>query len=192
MSPTNGAPGHAQSETAAPKKVRSMRVLISEYRFDPKMSRSQRLAHFLNWLAERAPYTVAAPNLALQAIMGYARTPNQNKDEVKLLTNSISAAREILMREYKRGLFVMRGVGMRATVDDQDCADTQQRRNVQRLMGAHRKVKETSRIIDPAKIEDDKLRSWIKGGVANALKSLDAEGRLDRLLPPPKPKEEER
>lgn len=179
--------GHAENDkTLTTKRVKSLRALIAEYRLDPKMSRSQRLAHFLDWLAQRAPYTVVPPNIALQAIMGYARTPSVNKDEVKLLQNSVSAAREIMLKEYQRGLVVFKRIGMRGTVDDQDCADTQQRRNVQRLMGAHRKVKETARIIDASKIEDDKLRSWIKGGVANAMRALDADARLDKLLPPPK------
>lgn len=183
--------GHAPNDRAlTSKRIKSLRALITEYRFDPKMSRGQRLAHFLDWLAQRAPYTFVPANIALQAIQGYARTPAATNDEVKLLAKSVTNARRIMLKDYKRGLFVLAKVGMRGTVDDQDCADTQQRKNVERLMGAHQTVKATNRIIDATKIKDDKLRSWIRGGVAQAIRALDADGRLDKLLPPPKKDDE--
>lgn len=191
MKNEDGEHGHAPNDKVTGKRIKSLRALITEYRFDPKMSRGQRLAHFLDWLAQRAPYTFVPANIALQAIQGYARTPAATNDEVKLLAKSVTNARRIMLKEYKRGLFVLPKVGMRGTVDDQDCADTQQRKNVERLMGAHMTVKATSRIIDANKIKDDKLRSWIKGGVAQAMRALDADGRLDKLLPPPKDPEKD-
>ena len=183
--------GHAQNDkTLTQKRVKSLRALIAEYRFDPKLSRSHRLAHFLDWLAQRAPFTAVPPNIALQAIHGYARTPGPNSDEVRSLwKNAVKKAREILETEYKRGLHVENGV-MLATVDDQHCADTQQRKNVKRLMSATRRVKQTGAIIDPNKIKDEKLRQWIRGPVASAMRALDAETRLDKLLPPPKREDE--
>lgn len=195
MALSNNAPqrptGHAMNMAAPKRAPATLRNLIAEYKHIASMSRSQRLAHFLDWMAQRSPYQVIPANLAVQAIQGYARTPSPSKDEVKLLGNCYSAARTMLMNEHRRGLVVVRGLGLRATVDDQDCADTQQRVNVQRLVGAHSKVKETARIIDASKIADPKLREWVKGGVANAMRALEGDDRLSRLLPPPKPQEDE-
>lgn len=165
-------------------KSTSLVDIIGGYRFDPLMSRTQRLAHFLDWLAKEAPFQACPGNMALRAIMGYARTPRQDTDEVQSLLGVTSAARSVLMKTYGRGLYVVRDVGMRATVDDEDCAQTQQRSNVKRLMSAHRRVKETQAIIDPSKIRDEKVKRWVTSGVTNALKALDADDRLTRLLPP--------
>jgi hypothetical protein len=184
------ANGHASGDKSlASKRGKTIRALLAEYTFDPKMSPNQRLAHFLDWLAQRAPYVAVPANVALQAIQGYARTPNANNEEVRLFAKRVSKARLIMLKVYKRGLVVQQNIGMRATVDDEDCADTQQRRNVERLVSATNTVKATAQIIDPSKIQDDKLRSWIKGGVASVLRALDADARLDKLLPPPREEE---
>lgn len=185
-SESNGHGHAANDKTPTNKRVKSLRALISQYECDPKLSRSHRLAHFLDWLAQRAPFTPVPPAIALQAIQGYARTPPINSDEVRSLwRNSVKSAREILRKDYRRGLDVEDGM-MCATVDDQHCADTQQRKNVKRLISATKRVKETASIIDATKIKDEKLRNWIRGPVATAMKTLDAESRLDKLLPPPK------
>jgi hypothetical protein len=177
----------SKSQKKSPKRSRSSRTvldILSRYKVDTELSRTKRLAHFLEWLAVEAPYQYVAPNLALKAIMGFSRTPRPKSDDVKLLQSSVTKARQILMDEFGRGLHVLRSVGIRATVDDQDCAQTQQRKNVERLVSAHGSVKRTAEIIDVSKVKDERTRTWLRTGVAGMLKAIDADGRLDKLLPP--------
>lgn len=166
------------------KKSANILMIISDYKPEPGVSKGQRLAHFLHWFSIKAPYVYVPSNFCVRAIMGYPYTPKVDAPDVISLQGCVSRAREIMLDKHRRGLHSLRGLGLRATIDDQDTANTQLRGNVKRLVGAHNATKRTASIVDASKVRDDRIRAWVRGGVVNALKALDADGRLDRLLPP--------
>lgn len=93
-------------------------------------------------------------------------------------------------RRYQLALDVEKPLGMmRATVDDDDLASTQQVREVGRVRSAVSAVKRTNDLISPSKVRDPALKNWLRVGVAPLLKTLQEDDRIFRLLPPKKDEE---
>lgn len=180
----------AAERAGAFKRPKNLRALVEEYRFEAAMSLVERAAHFFDFLARRAPYQLCPANLALKAAMGYARLPKETGDEVMKFRDKGTAIRKALGRVYGRGLNVELGM-MRATVDDDDLASTQQVREVKRVRSSIAAVKRTNDLISPTKVRDPAVRRWLGTGVAPLLKALEADDRIFRLLPA-KPKEDEK
>jgi hypothetical protein len=147
-------------------------------------TRVDKTAHFLDFCAKEGPYIPFGYNLVVQAVDGLSRTPNQSSDQVRLMADSMTAVRRKLMSDYGRGLDTVKGLGVRATVDDDDLANTQLRRNVGRLVGSKRSLEQTRALIDTAKMKNQSLKSWVSGGVTRMLNEMNAENRLAKLLPP--------
>lgn len=182
----------AAAELAARRpKPRNIRALVDEYRFEAAMSMVERAAHFFDWLAKKAPYQLCPPNLAVKAVTGFARLPKETSDEVMRFRARGTSIRAALGRVYGRGFNVEAPLGMmRATVDDDDLASTQQVREVKRVRSSVNAVKRTNGLISPSKVRDPGIRKWLNTGVAPLLKALEDDDRLFRLLPE-KPKDDD-
>jgi hypothetical protein len=141
-----------------------------------------RIAHFLDWLARTQAGKLASYAMVVRAIMGFAHTPSMKGKEVRGARDQMTRVREILADKYQRGLVVEPGFGVRATVGADDVTEHVLAKNARRLVTARNSVEKTMQIIDPSKIESDRLRKFHREAVAT-IKQLD-EGRIARLLPP--------
>ncbi len=178
--PTTAPRGGARGRATHASNVLN---LLAEYRAPDAMAKCHRLAHFLDWFARKQPKVPIAANLIYRAITGIPRTPRMETPEVDAVKSGMSRAREILKEQYRRGLVSERGLGFRATVDDEDTANTQLRRDARRLVSAHRGMESTAKIVDPAKVKNAELRAWVTKAVNPLLKVLDEGDRIHRLLP---------
>jgi hypothetical protein len=167
------------------EKPKDVLAVIARYKpLENARYRADRTAHFLDFCAQEAKYVPIAFNLIVQAIDGLSRTPSQNSDIVRVMADSMSSVRKKLMDQYGRGLSSVKGLGVRATVDGDDLANTQLRNNVHRLVGAKKSVERTRDLIDPTQMKNPALKGWVQNGVSKMLSEMNAEKRLEKLLPP--------
>jgi len=161
----------------------SLLTAITQYRFDPKLSKAERIAHFLDWMAKKFPGIPVPANLITKAIYGYGKKPRMGTEEVLSVQGCAGSARNILRKQYNRGLLVVRNEGMRATIDSEDVANTTLQKCAQRLGSAKKSLEAERSIVNPSEIKDEELRKWVKFGVDPTLKMLDTDARLSALLP---------
>ena len=166
-------------------KPKDLMAVIARYKpLEQAKSRTEKTAHFLDFAAQEAPHLPIALNLIVQAIDHLSRTPAQDSELVKLMAKSMQGVRRKLMLDYNRGLSTVKGMGVRATVDGDDVANTQLRSGVGRLVGAKKSVERTRQLIDPSTMKNPALKTWVQGGVTRMLSEMNAENRLAKLLPP--------
>lgn len=170
---------------ATPKTVRTKSILdeIKAYALDKTLSMPRRIAHCLDWCAGVSPQQYVPFQLLLKAVMGYGKTPNMNSKEIEQLRRRWTSVRKILLSQYKRDLVIERGIGARATHGSEDVAKTTLVTRVRRFEGARRSVENTLAIVDPGKIQDRELRSWV-GGLSPAFAQLESSDLVRKLLPP--------
>lgn len=172
------------------KKPKNIRLLVDEFPLDPKLSPIARAGAFFAYLAKKAPYQFCPPNLALKAVQGYAKCPRDTSDDVIKFRRKGSSIRRHLAEVYEKGLVVLKPLGlMRATVDDEDLATTQQVSEVARIRSSVAAAKRTNALITLQNIRDPGVRTWLKSGVSPLLKALTEDDRIFRLMPA-KPKDE--
>lgn len=164
------------------KRPKNLKALADEFKIDNRLSFVERAASFFDYLAKHAPYQLCAPGLAMKVTYGLAKMP-RGEEDVQRFKDRSSAIRGALGRLYGRGLVVEKGLGMRATVDDEDLATTQQVREVERIRGSVNAAKRTHALIDVNKVRDPGVRRWLKGGVSPLLKQLTEDDRIFQLLP---------
>ena len=175
----------ATQNATSRRKPRDLLSLITEYTpLKDAKSRTDKVAHFLDWMVHKSPYTPIAYNLILRAVDQLGRTPSAQGAEVALLSSSMPNVRKKLMTDYGRGLATYKGVGVRATVDDDDLANTQLRANVSRFVGAKTSMENTRKLINASAMQDKGLQSWVTNGVSRMLNEVNADNRLAKLLPP--------
>jgi hypothetical protein len=114
------------------------------YPLDNNMTVPHRVAHCLNWAAEYHPFYPLTYMVLYQAIMGLAQPPRKDNKEVELIKSRNQAVKKILHERYKKGLVIIPGMGVRATVDDADrfknCAKRAVKRVESAALGAHREL----------------------------------------------------
>lgn len=175
---------HEDEEVEAPKRGKSLRAALDEFRVDHRLVVTARAAQLFDYLAKHAPYQLCPPNLALKAIMGFAKTPRENGEDVMRFRARSTQIRKTLADVYGRGFLIEKPYSyMRATVDDEDLARTQQAREVDRIRSAVTSAKRTNALIAVSKVRDPAVRAWLKGGVSPLLKALTEDDRIFRLAP---------
>jgi hypothetical protein len=173
----------SETPTTSARKRNPVIASVEAYKPPDGLTVAQRIAHFLHWMGGRHPGTPVAPNLIWKAIMSLPRTPRLDSDESRMAACACSRARPIMKEQYKRSIVYERGLGYRATTSDEDTASTQLRADASRLVSAQRGLAATAAIINPAKIKNDELRSWVTKGVLPTLKALSHDERITKLLP---------
>jgi hypothetical protein len=163
----------------------SLAALVRNYEFVREMTRAQRVAHFLDKAAREFPHVPIPLSLICQAVHGYPRKPTV--DEVEGMRGSMHGVRKVLLRDYERDLFSVRGEGFLATVDSTHAAGTTVRRSAARVVSAHKSLVSARSIVDVSKVKDPNLQKWLRGSVDTALKALDTDDRVAKLLLPPVP-----
>jgi hypothetical protein len=100
------------------------------------------------------------------------------------MRKGLGRSKDILRREYARGMVRRRSVGVRATYSDEEPATNELPSQVNRLAGAERAVQETVDAIDPRKITDTKIRSWLKRDIGGVLRAMNQADFDIKALPP--------
>lgn len=111
-----------------------------------------RIAHFLDWAARSFPKVHYSASLISQAINGQHSTPAVNDPNVVAIPNYLRTAKDVSLREYKRAIIHERGVGWRATVDDNDAVQTDLPQVSRRIASAHANAKRHIEVIDSSNL----------------------------------------
>lgn len=158
------------------------------YKCDEKMTTAQRIAHLLNWAADHGPGVLIPYNIILKYIMGFEHTPRMGNEEVETLRRKLSSVRPHLQKTYSRDLKNVTGVGARATTDSLDLVKQSMPANVRRVNSSHAALKRNAELVDVAKLPasgpDKSWRDWYIKTVPPALKALQSDERIAKLLPP--------
>lgn len=169
-------------------KTKDLLKNIHSFKFDPSMSKADRLVEFLDWGARNHPGQFCPYNFAVKAINGYSRTPMINSREVEALRSSFNRVNKKLQERYGRSLFQVPGVGVRATVDVADATQNVMTKKSSRLNAARNAYVQTAQLLDPSKIPDTpELRpwkQWLKTSVKDVLKTISSPDFEQRLLAP--------
>lgn len=157
---------------------------LKSYQLKQEQSLTRRAAHFLDWLARKHPGEFVQYNVLYKCIMGFARTPRLDSEDVERLRKNLGRGKDILRKDYSRGMVRRRSVGVRATYSDEDRATNELPNQVSRLAGAKRAVQDTVDAIDPRKINDSKIRSWLKRDIGGVLRAMNQADFDIKALPP--------
>jgi len=141
-----------------------------------------RTADLLNFAAQKKPGRTVAWTQVTKCILG-GKMPSADSKSVKDMMGRSSAIRQVLMRDFGRGLDNIPGLGVRATVDSDDLANTQLRRQVKQHEASRQRVIATRTLIKPAEMKDKKLKAWVEQGVGGLLSAHS--DRIAKLLLPP-------
>jgi len=155
---------------------------VSAYKIPGNSGFAQRIAHFLVGFAKMAPGIFVPYPMIARAIHGLPKTPSDGTQIVSTTQDSVGRARKIAQEEYGCSIASERGVGARATVGDEDLARTRVVPLARGLAMAHGRLAAETGLVDPEKIKDEKLKSFVKNEVRTTLKMLAADDRITRLL----------
>lgn len=166
---------------------------VGAFPLDTKLSKTARIAAFLDYWAENHPYDFAAYNEVLKAIEGYSSLPRLENKEVDRVRSNCSGASRILRERYSRELVRHPGLGVRATVDAMDAIRHVQTKKMARVESAVKQVSAVDDNIDlksiPDTAENRPLKDWYKRDVKGILKQIASPEMLSRMLPPAPPDE---
>jgi hypothetical protein len=157
---------------------------LKGYQLKQEQSITRRAAHFLDWLARKHPGEFVQYNIMYRCIMGFARTPRLDSEDVERLRKNLARSKLILRKEYARGMVRKKSVGVRATYSDEDRAANELPDQVSRMRAAKRTVQGTVDAIDPRKITDVKIRSWLKRDIGGVLRAMNQADFDLKALPP--------
>jgi hypothetical protein len=164
-----------------PKKHDLMTVL-DQWVPDMDLGIVARAASFLDFAARKKPGSPVAWTLVTKRVLGGSRMPNPDTKIVIDMMKRASAIRGVLERDYKRGLENVSGLGVRATVDSDDYAQTQLVRQAKRHESSYRRLTQGRSLVDPKTMKNKRLRTWVEG-LAPVFSSHNE--RLSKLLLPP-------
>lgn len=155
-------------------------------------SHPRRLAHFLDYWARLVPYDFAGYNEVLYAVEQRRSMPRLDTKDVWILRGRLYAAKKVLRGEYQRDTVSSKGLGVRATVGDEDVLRNVAPRATVAVERSIRRLAETDAMIDPKKIKDTPenkpLKQWYSRNVRGILKQIASPEFTEKLLPP-KPEE---
>jgi hypothetical protein len=144
---------------------------------------SDKKVHFLDYMAKAVPYEYVPYPHYLKAVRDLGRLPSSTSLDVIKLQQCVSNIREKLFKRFGRDLLVQAGVGVRATVDEDDRLN--HHRTLQgRAKNAVAKVNAHAATVNVTKIKDAKA----KAGFIEARKVIGTMNesmlKLAKLLPP--------
>lgn len=166
----------------------STKKSASEYKPVLTMSKTQRIAHFLDWSAMHVPYEIMPYNIILRAIEGYEHTPRAGSQETIALRKVTKGARAQLLKLYSRGMLSEPGVGLRATVDDADMVKTDVAKKSSRVQSAVKSLADSVEKVDTKSESFQGLttewKDWFKTNAKDVVKQMASPEYLRKLLPP--------
>jgi hypothetical protein len=151
---------------------------------DKQVPLMHRVAHVLDWVARKAPGQVVPYNVIYKEINGLDVMPRMSNDDVQRLRARFAGLRGLLRKMYKRDLVHVSGVGLRATVDDDDVVRTTTPAAVRRYNSATEGLKSNAALVNVANLSEGRDKTWFTRAVSPAIKALSSDDRLLKLLPP--------
>jgi hypothetical protein len=149
----------------------------TRYPLDNKMTMPQRMAHCLNWCADDYPYEIVSWRILYQAVMGMAVLPSSRNADVENLKSRSQAVKKLLNERYGRGLVIVPGVGVRASVDDfdrgQNCVVRATKRAASAVAGAKREIEAVDIRKIPDSPETKKYKDWHRQNATPMLASAN-------------------
>ena len=167
--------------------AKNLLSILDEWEPDMDLGIAARTASLLDHAATRAPKAVIAWTLVTKKVIGGSRVPNPDAKIVLDMVGRANHVRMVLERDYKRGLVTVRKLGVRATVDDDDYAETQLTTQAKRLDSARRRLANGRALVDPRSMKNKSMRAWVEN--LSPLFSAHND-RLSKLLLPPGDKDE--
>lgn len=165
------------------------KVDLAAYNLKQEMSLTRRAAHFLDWLARQHPGEFVQYNVLYQAVLGIARVPRLDSDDVERLRMNLNRSKDILRKEYNRGMVRKKSVGVRATYSDEDRATNELPGQVTRMRSAKKMVQGTYEAIDVAKVHDPRVKAWLRRDIGGVIRALNQADFDLKALPPPREEE---
>lgn len=165
------------------KKNLDIMTVLAEFVPDMDLGIVARTAAFLDFAAKKLPGTPIAWTFVTKCVIGGGRMPTPDSKNVIDMMRRASNVRTILQRDYGRGLENVSGLGVRATTDADDYANTQLRRDASRYDRAGKKLVSSIANVDPKTMKNKDLRAWVEKDLRLALSSHNE--RLSQLLLPP-------
>lgn len=167
---------------------------IEAFPLDAKLSKTARIAAFLDFWAAEHPYDFVQYNEVLKAIEGYGYLPRLENKDCDGVRNRCHGAGRILRVKFKRELVRHQGLGVRATVDSMDVIRHVQTKRSAKIENAIKAAAETDANVDirsiPDTPENAPLKTWYKRDMKSLLKQLSSPEVMARMLPPPPPESE--
>lgn len=158
------------------------------FQMDMELSIPKRIALLLDWSAKKSPGTIVPYNIVQKHIMGFSHTPQMRTEAVQELRRKFASVRPLLQDKYKRDLFHLSGVGVRATTGDLDVVKTSLPGNVRRMNSARAALSKNVALVDAKKLPtsgpDRQITEWFMKVVSPAVRALATDERFERLLPP--------
>lgn len=143
----------------------------------------RKIAAFLLWARDREPKRYITLAEVARAVYGVSRAGADHENSIR---RRLTAVNRLLHEEHRTALVNQVGVGVRATVGDEDTARTALPKRMRRLDSARRAVIATTDIIDTRKITDGALRKWVETGARKAV-GLLAAPEFERQISMPVP-----
>lgn len=174
-----------EKRTRAKKALIDDKTKLAEYRRirirDSSLGR--RIAHFLDWAASNMPHQYFQYNVICQQVNELNRVPPANDKQVDLIRNSMTSAKRILLKRYKRGFDYQRNVGVRATVDSDDVVNRPLVTAVVRQHRAQQRTEELIGLVDQRQLSAKERAYFLSVVKTNrAIENADVQ----KLLPPKK------
>lgn len=160
----------------------------------------RRVAALLAWCAVKYPYQIITYEEVTQTIFDLSRLPPAASKHVKSVRGQMSSSGKILMENYKTSLITVKGVGVRAAVDDSDILRHSVTKEADRHRKTGEKLKKTVDLVSPDKLKAQteglagdpvlreemiQLSAWLNESVSKYVRSLEKPATAAALLPPP-------
>lgn len=155
-------------------------VSPDDYIVDVTMSRHERTADYLNWLALKFPKRYIKKQDLHKKVYCESRSHSESSIEIRNFVKGLCKAEKILQTKYGRKILNVKGKGIRATVDDDDLA-AKAGVDYRRAKSAALRFKGTADMIDPAKVSSKPMSTWVKRAQEGSGLLL---GICDKMLPP--------
>lgn len=166
-----------------PKPSHDVMSVLSQWEPDRDKGVVGNVASLLDFAARKIPGSPISWSVVTKCILG-GKMPHPDSKTVQDMRRRSSAARVVLGRDYKRGLENVHGLGVRATTDSDDYANTQLRRDANKLEGARTRFVTSHARVDPKTMKNKELRIWVEESIPKVLVSSYNDRMAKFLLPP--------
>lgn len=176
-----------QVQTQSTKSVRISRKGYADYKIQPELSKTARIAHFLDWAAQNMPKESHFYHIIAKVINGYDRTPRRDSEETISVRRLMSSAKVMLLKQYGRGAATDRSAGqVRATVSAEDMVENDLKGKASRVVSAVRSMERVSQAVSTTELQSTasgrQLMPFVRE-VRATLRDVTVE-RVNLLLPP--------
>jgi hypothetical protein len=153
-----------------------------------QLSRAARLAFILDWWATVAPFEPIDYSELLKLMEGYSHWPRKDNKECRKVAGQLTLAGQILETKYHRRKRVDRGIGVRASVDDEDVLKNflpdDARTTSRQTKRFQQRVQNVNISKVPNTLENRPHIQWYRSDAQRIVKEMSEGDFATRMLPP--------